>query len=454
MEKKKPLPQGLPPKPVRGGSGTGTIAPGTPTIKNLKWWICTLLFLATLINYLHRQTFSVATPEIAAEFQLTNQDIAFINNAFTAAYTVGQLLIGKLMDLLGTLAGFAVIMVVWSAAGMICGLAQGIFSFSLFRFVLGLGESGNWPVSVKAVSEWFTAKQRSLAVAYFSAGSGVGAMLAPILIAQAIIWFGWRWSFIVIGFAGFLWLPLWIWFYRSPHNHWLISKQELAEIEADVGKVSGGSKDPKLLTNTLLEWVRLLTFRQVWGVFLVRVFSDAILWFYIQWLPKYFADERGYSIEDIRNKLWIVFVPAIFAGLLGGAASGRLIRKGWDVDRARKTVMLATGLAMVSSVGVGFVESDIVAIILSSIAVLAFYGYSVNTLTLPADLVPPRLVASVSGLSGTGAGIGSIIFTYIVGVLADRQSFTPAFVLVGLLPLASLTMLFFVMGKIKRIIPA
>lgn len=426
--------------------------PPARKIKNLRWWICTLLFLATLVNYLDRQTFAVATPEIAREFHLANEDVALINNAFTAAYTIGQLVIGKVMDMLGTRAGFVAIMILWSAAGMMCSLARGMLSLSFFRFVLGLGESGNWPVSVKAVSEWFPAKQRGLAVAYFSGGSGVGAMLAPIVIAQVIIWGGWRWAFITIGLIGFLWLPLWLAFYRLPHKHSLIRTEELAEIEAELGKASSRPAPSAGILRMLGEWAGLLRYRQVWGVFLVRVFSDAILWFYIQWLPKYFADERGYSIEDIRNRLWIVFVPAVFAGLLGGAASGRLIRKGWDISKARKTVMLVAGLAMVSSSGVGFVGSDVLALILSSIAVLAFFGYSVNTLTLPADLVPPRLVASVSGLSGTGAGIGSIIFTYIVGQLADRQSFTPVFVLVGMLPLISLAMLFFVMGRVKRII--
>lgn len=420
-------------------------------MKHLKWWIATLLFVATLINYLDRQTLAVATPAIAAEFQLSNEDIAFINNAFTAAYTIGQLLTGKVMDLLGTRLGFVVIMVFWSASGILCSTARGVLSLSFFRFLLGLGEAGNWPVSVKAVSEWFPARLRGLAVAYFSSGSGVGAMLAPVVIAQIIIWAGWRWAFIVIGLTGFVWLPFWIWLYRSPRKHWLISRAELAEIEAEAAPAAGAKSQG--LATMLREWAGLLGYRQIWGVFMVRFFSDAILWFYIQWLPKYFADERGYSMEDIRNRLWIVFLPAIFAALAGGGASGWLIRRGWEISRARKTVMLVAGLAMVSSAGVGFVQSDVVAILLSSVALLAFYGYSANTLTLPADLAPPRLVASVSGLSGTGAGIGSILFTYVVGQLADQQSFTPVFVLAGMLPLASLAMLFFVMGKVRRIIP-
>jgi ACS family hexuronate transporter-like MFS transporter len=169
-------------------------------------------------------------------------------------------------------------------------------------------------------------------------------------------------------------------------------------------------------------------------------------------LPKYFVDERGYQMEDIRDRLWMVFLPAIFASFLGGGISGRLIEKGWSVNRARRTVMLVAGLAMVASIGVGFVESDITALALSSIALLSFYAYSTNTLTLPADLAPPRLVASVSGFSGMGAGLGSVLFTKLVGYVADTYSFTPVFVLVGILPLLSLAALFIVMGPVRRVV--
>lgn len=421
-------------------------------IKNLRWWICTLLFLATLVNYLDRQTLAVATPAIAKEFDLNNQDVAFINNAFTVAYTVGQLLIGRMMDLVGTRLGFALIMIVWSGAGLLCSTARGMLSLSAFRFILGFGESGNWPVSVKAVSEWFPARLRGLGVAYFSSGSGVGAMLAPIIIAQVIIWGGWRSSFLVIGGLGFLWVPVWLWFYRSPNAHRLIRSDELAELEAEKAAQPPAPKKQAGLWAMFREWGSLLRYREIWGVFFIRFFSDSILWFYIAWLPKYFADERGYAMAQIRDQLWIVFLPTTFAALLGGGASGWLIRKGWSIDRSRKTVMLVTGLLMMSSIPVGFVKSDLVAILLCTNALLAFYAYSVNTLTLPTDLVPSRLVASVSGLSGMGAGIGSVLFTYAVGRLADAQSFTPVFVLVGLLPLASLVMLFFLTGRIRRII--
>ena len=417
----------------------------------LRWWICTLLFLATLINYLDRQTFAVATPAIVEEFDLTNDDVANINIAFTSAYMVGQLVTGRVMDVLGTRAGFVLIMVFWSVSGILCSTARGIFSLSFFRFCLGLGEAGNWPASVKAISEWFPARQRGLGVAYFSGGgSGVGAMIAPLLIAQLILWTDWRWAFVIIGLAGFAWLPLWLWFYRSPHDHPHMSREELAELSDDSAS-QGDSSTVEKPEGMFTGWGAALRYRQVWGVALVRFFSDSILWFYLAWLPKYFVDERGYSMEDIRDRLWMVFLPAIFASFLGGGISGHLIKRGWSVNRARKTVMLVTGLAMVSSAGVGFAESDVTALALSSIALLSFYAYSTNTLTLPADLVAPRLVASVSGFSGMGAGLGSVLVTKLVGYIADSYSFTPVFVMVGVLPLLSLAMLFTATGPIKRI---
>ncbi len=404
-----------------------------------------------VINYLDRQSFAVATPKIASEFDLSNQDIAFINNSFTTAYAVGQLLAGRLMDVVGTRAGFVLIMAFWSAAGILCSFSSGVRSLSFFRFLLGCGEAGGIPVGVKAVSEWFPKAERSLGVAYFSSGSGIGAALAPPLIAQLIILSGWRSAFVVIGSIGFLWIIVWLWFYQSPSRHPRISQQELALIATDTTAVRQQKAQPGLGA-MLREWTGLLGYRQIRGLFMLRVFSDSVLYFYIQWLPKYFADERGYSILDIRDRLWMVFVPGFFAGLACGAAAGRLIDRGWSVDRARKIVMLAAGLPMVASVGVGLVDSDVAALALSTIALVAFYGYSVNMLTLPADLVPPRLVASVSGLSGMGAGLGSIVFTFVVGRLADEYSFTPVFILVGLLPLIALAILFFATGKVERVI--
>ena len=420
-------------------------------LKNLRWWICTLLFLATLINYLDRQTFAVATPAIVEEFGLSNDDVANINIAFTSAYMLGQLVTGRLMDVLGTRIGFLAIMLFWSISGILCSTARGIISLSVFRFLLGWGEAGNWPASVKAISEWFPTRQRGLGVAYFSGGgSGLGAMIAPVVIAQLILWTDWRWMFVIIGLTGFAWAPLWFWFYRSPDKHWLMRRDELEELQTEQAQRPEGVPTKK--QGMLAGWAEVLRYRQVWGVGLVRFFSDSILWFYLAWLPKYFVDERGYQMEDIRDRLWMVFLPAIFASFLGGGISGRLIERGWTINRARKTVMLVTGLMMVSSIGVGLVESDITALILSSIALLSFYAYSTNTLTLPADLVPSRLVASVSGISGVGAGLGSVLFTKLVGYVADTYSFTPVFVLVGILPLLSLAALFLVMGPVSRVL--
>ena len=444
-----------------------TPAPAAPrrTLKNLRWWICTLLFLATLINYLDRQTFAISTPAIVEEFGLSNDDVANINIAFTSAYMIGQLLTGRMMDVLGTRTGFVLIMIFWSVSGIFCSLARGVLSLSIFRFCLGLGEAGNWPASVKAISEWFPARQRGLGVAYFSgAGSGLGAMIAPLVIAQLILWTGsWRWAFVIIGLTGFAWLPLWFWFYRSPADHWLMPDDEKKELEEDrqadataqdrnAAQAQSAAQSPAKKQGLFAGWGVVLRYRQVWGVALVRFFSDSILWFYLAWLPKYFVDERGYNMEDIRNNLWMVFLPAIFASFAGGGISGALIRRGWSVNRARKTVMFVSGVLMVSSMGVGMVESDVAALALSSLALLSFYAYSTNTLTLPTDLASPGLVASISGFSGMGAGLGSVLFTKLVGVIADQYSFRPVFVLVGILPLLSMAALFFVTGPIKRVV--
>ncbi len=407
-----------------------------------RWWVAALLFIATTINYLDRQTFSIATPEIAAEFGLSNVDVSWIIFAFTLSYTVGQLLMGKLMDVTGARIGFVLIMAIWSAAGMATAAARSVLEFGVFRFVLGIGESGNWPVSVKTIAEWFPACQRSLGIAFFTSGTTLGNVVAPLLIGQLIIAHGWRTAFVVIGAVGFLWIPLWLVFYRSPADHPRVSAEELAELDTP----------KKAESKSFAEWVSLLRYRQVWGVTLVRFFTDSVLYFYIAWLPKYLADERAFTMEDIRDYLPLVFVPTVVFAFIGGGVAGKLIARGWSVDRARKIAMLFPGITMCSSVAMGYVESDGLALAIAATALCSFYAISIQALTLPTDLVPPRLVGSVSGLSGFGAGFGFLIFNYAVGQVADLYGFRPVFVMVGLLPIGALLMLYGVMGKIERVI--
>ena len=395
--------------------------------QSFRWTIAGLLFLATFINYIDRQTFSIASPLLAKLYHLSNNDIANIILAFTLAYTIGQVLAGKLIDVLGTRGGFALIMLVWSVAGAATAWAGSVFGFAAWRFVLGLGEAGNWPASIKAVAEWFSPRQRALGNAIFSAGSSVGAIAAPPLLGLMIQRWGWQSAFLVTGTLGLLWLLLWLPLYRP-------GPEAVAVAEKPKG-----------------EFWRVLSYRPVWGLILVRFFTDPVWWFYISWLPKYMADERGFGMKEIAAQLWIPYVTSAFGGLVSGDVTSRLIRRGWSPNRARKTVMTASALLMLAGFWVASVASATLALLLVSVAVFGFYAFAVNTHAIVADLFPSRLVASVSGISGLGAGVGFMIFTKVVGMVADRYSFAPVFVIAGLMPLVALFALLVIMGPVRRL---
>lgn len=405
-------------------------APATEAGPSFRWVIAGLLFLATFINYIDRQTFAIASPLLAKTYNLSNDDIANIILGFTLAYTIGQVLAGKLIDGLGTRGGFAVIMLVWSLAGAATASARSVFGFTFWRTVLGLGEAGNWPACVKAVAEWFTPQQRALGNAIFSAGSSLGAILAPFLIGRMIIHWGWQWSFVVTGASGLLWLLLWLPLYRP-------------------GPEARGAPVPTEKPRS--EFWKLLRYRPVWGLILVRFFTDPVWWFFIAWLPKYMADERGFGMKDISDWLAIPYATSAFGGFASGWVTAGLIRRGLNPDRARKAVMTVAALLMLTSFWVAKVASWWVALWLVSVAVFGFYAFAVNTHAIVSDLFPTRLVASVSGISALGAGVGSIIFTKVVGLVADKYSFAPVFVIAGLMPLVALFALLVVMGPVRRV---
>lgn len=391
-----------------------------------RWVIAGLLFAATFINYLDRQTFSIAAPLLAKLFHLSNNDIANIILAFTLAYTIGQVVAGELMDALGTKVGFALVMLVWSIAGAATSQASSIAGFSSWRFLLGLGEAGNWPASVKAVAEWFTARQRALGNAIFSAGSSAGAIAAPPLLAFLITRWGWQSAFIVTGASGLLWVALWLPLYRS-------------------APLAAPARQPRAA-----RVLHLLRYRSVWGLVLVRFFTDPVWWFYISWLPKYMADERGFAMSDIAQKLWIPYSTSAFGGLASGALTSRLIRAGWSTASARKAVMTCAAALMTAGCWVGRVASADTALWLASVAVFGFYAFVVNTHAIVSDVFPTDVTASVSGISGLGAGVGFMIFAKIVGIVADRYSFGPVFVMAGLMPLVALVALFLLLGPVRQ----
>ncbi|MCW5978187.1 MAG: MFS transporter [Bryobacteraceae bacterium] len=399
---------------------------------HLRWWIAGLLFLATIINYVDRQALSVLAPLLRDEFGMSNTDYSRIVSAFMLAYLIMQTGSGRLMDWVGTRAGFSLCIAWWSAAAMLHAAARSALSFGLFRFLLGLGEAGNWPGGVKAVSEWFPARERAFAIGFFNSGSTLGAVIAPPLVAWLAIHYGWGNAFLITGALGFVWLALWLPLYRTPDRHPWITAPELDHIRS--GRESAGLAER-------IRWVRLFSYRQVWGLVLGRMLADPVWWFYVFWLPEYLKRERQFSLAMIGYFAWIPFLGATVGCLVGGAASGWLIRRGMPVLRARKTVMFASAVLMMSGIPAVLATDANVAIALITVATFAYSTWAANILTLPADLFPPGIVASVSGLSGTGAATGGMVFTLVIGAVVDRFSYLPVFTAAGLMPLAAFALI-------------
>jgi ACS family hexuronate transporter-like MFS transporter len=407
-------------------------------IRHLRWWLVFLLFLATIINYLDRQTLSVLAPLLRDRFGMSNSDYSRILFAFLLAYCIMQSGSGVLMDRLGTRAGFALALGWWSIAATLHSLAGSVLSFGILRFLLGMGEGGNWPGAVKAVSEWFPAKQRAFAIGFFNSGSCLGAVLAPPLVAWIALHWGWRMAFLVTGGSGFLLLVAWIVMYHPPQNHPWVSQAELDIIrhrrDASIGVTDPEGPQADEMPHSR-RWVSLLRNPQVWTLIISRMLADPVWWFYVFWLPEYFRRERDFSLAMIGYLLWIPFLTADLGNFFGGGLSGYLIRRGRPVLRARKSVMLISAVAMLAGIPAVFSASASLALVLISLATFAYASWAANILTLPTDLFPQHVVASVSGMSGTGAALGGMLFMLITGVVVDHYSYVPIFLAAGLMPL-------------------
>ena len=415
-------------------------------LSGLRWWIVGLVFLATLINYIDRSTISVLAPVITRDLGLTNTQFGGIITWFLLAYTISQGLSGKLYDRIGTRLGFVLSITVWSIAAMAHAFARGVGSLSLFRFALGLGEAGNWPGAAKTVAEWFPARQRAFGMAIFNSGAAIGALVAPPLIIALQLRYGWQTTFIVTGTLGFFWLFLWLLFYQSPEKHRWITKEELELIREDRRVETRRDGD-----SSKYRWRDLLRYRQVWAIVLARFVTDPIWWLYITWLPKYLADARGFSLTKIALFAWVPYVAADAGSLSGGWLSGHLIARGWSVDRARKTVILIAACLMPAGILAAFVNDPLIALALIGIVLFGFQVWINNVQTLPSDFFPNEAVASVAGLGGTGAGIGSMIFILTTGWVVDHFSYVPILVTAGLLAPVGTVVLFTLSGKIEEL---
>ncbi len=394
----------------------------------LRWWIASLLFASTVINYIDRQTLSVLAPFLKQEYQWSNTDFATVLIAFRIAYTIGQAASGRALDWLGTRWGLALSVAFYSLIASLTSLARGIVSFRVFRFLLGIGESANWPGATKAVSEWFPAKERGWAVAMFDSGSSIGGVIAPFLVLYIYKTFNsWRPAFIITGCLGFLWILAWLSIYRPPDEHPGITPEELQKIRHGRGSETGANNLPNV------RWAQLLGYRQTWGIMLARFLLDPYWFMVAEWFALYLMS-KGFQIEQSVLGFWAPFLGADLGNFFGGALSSWWIARGWAVGKARRTVFLVLGPSMLILIMAVYTSSYMIMILLFAYATFAYAACSTMFLAAPADVFHSRAVGSVSGVSGTAAGIGTLISTYLIGVVTDRISFQPVIIAASIIP--------------------
>ena len=401
---------------------------GGGRVGRLRWAICALLFFATTINYIDRQVLGILAPSLQKEIGWNEVEYGYIVTAFQAAYAIGMLVAGRLLDLLGTRLGFAAAIVLWSLAAMAHALARTPLGFGMARFALGLGESGNFPAAIKTVAEWFPRRQRAFATGIFNAGSNLGAVVAPAIVPWIALTWSWQWAFVITGAIGFLWLAAWWLLYAPPESHPRLTRAEFAYIRSDPEESA-----------TPIPWLRLVEHREAWAFALGKFMTDPIWWFYLYWIPKFLNENHGLTLSKLGPPLITIYLVADVGSIGGGWLSSHLLRRGWSVNAARKTAMLVCGLSVTPIVFASQVSSLWLAVALISLAAAAHQGFSANLFTLASDTFPRRAVGSVVGLGGMCGAVGGMLVATAAGWLLQLTgSYHALFVLAGGAYLAAL----------------
>jgi MFS transporter, ACS family, hexuronate transporter len=390
-------------------------------MKNIRWFIAALLFLASVINYIDRQTLSVVAPQLTKELHMSPVQYSNVLQAFLIAYTIMYLGSGFLVDRWGTKVSLAVFMAFWSVSNMLHAFARTPFQLGIFRALLGIGEPGNFMAGFKAISEWFPPKERAFVNGLQNGGASIGAIIAPPLIVWLTIKFDWRMSFVITGAFGLIWLIGWLTVYGAP---------PLA-----------------VATVTPLPKSELLLLPQTWGLLFAKFFSDPVWWFYLFWLPKYLVEQRHFSMVQMGMLAWLPYLSADLGAFGGGIASGWLIKRGYEPVRARKMALLPCALIMPLSVLIPG-GSSAVAMVLISVVTFAHMAWKTNLMTLTNDIYPVGVVGSVSGIIAFGSGVGSTLFTNLTGQVVEHYSYTAIFVIMGFLhPLSYVIVRYFIKNE-------
>ncbi len=397
-------------------------------IPRLRWIIAGMLFLATMINYTDRLALSVVSTDLRREFGMNEQDYSHIVSLFMLAYAIMYAGSGFIVDRLGTRIGYAVFIFSWSVAAMGHAFAHGKWSLAAWRFLLGLSEPGNWPAAAKAIGEWFPARQRALGMGIFNAGSSAGSALAPPVVAFLTIHYGWKFAFVFTGSLGLLWLVIWLTLYNPPHRNRWVTAQEYAEIKDHVRPPEEAAP-----VKTAVDWKHIIRQPGCYSLILARFFTDPVIYFVIFWLPEYLRKERGFDLEMVGKYAWVPFVFADIGYIFGGWLSGRLMRAGWTLPKARKFSMGVGAACLPFAIAAPLVPNAAMA--LAAISFMGF-GHAVwvaNLQTLPTDLFKATEMGTATGFTGMGGAIGGALANLGTGWIVQNFSYAPVFALAGLM---------------------
>lgn len=424
---------------------TPSQAPGGPPplrpATNVRWVICALLFFATTINYIDRQIIGILKPTLQAELGWSEVDYGTIVFWFQAAYGLGLLACGPIIDRIGSKLGYAGAIAIWSVAAMLHALARTPGHFALARFGLGLGEAANFPAAIKSVAEWFPKKERALAAGILNAGANVGAIATPIIVPVLAIQLGWQAAFIITGLLGFGWLAIWLFYYRAPAQHKSVSPSELAHINADA---------PPMETEPAIPWLHLFRHRGTWAFMAGKFLTDPVWYLFLFWLPDFFAKRHGLDLMSFGPPLIAVYLLADVGSIGGGWLSSWFIKRGMSVNAGRKLAMLICALCVLPIFAASTVSGLWTAVAIIGLAAAAHQGWSSNLYTMVSDTFPRRAVASVVGIGGAAGAVGGMLMsTYVGRVLETVGSYAPVFVWAGSAYLVALALIHLLVPRLE-----
>lgn len=418
-------------------------------LKGLRWWVIALICIATVINYIDRTAFGVMWPEMGKDLGMDESDYAVMLNVFMVTYALGKFLSGKLYDQIGTRLGFVFSIALWSAAAILHAFAKGLLSLSVVRAILGLGEAGNWPGAVKSNGEWHPIKERAIAQGIFNAGASLGSVIAPALIAFLYAQFGWRTTFIILGLTGFVWILPWLIINKAkPEKHPWITEEEKQMILSD--RISTGAETKK---EKGLPLIKILGYKESWGVLVSRFFIEPIWWLFVGWMPLYLNSKFGFSIEEIGSTIWISYLGGMAGSILGGWYCGKLMEK-HSVDYSRKLSILIGGVFIfLGLMGIIFFVKGNNPMTFIYIVAIVLFGFQFaigNIQTLSSDLLKGPSVGTLAGLAGTIAAVSVIIMNWLIPKITT-VSYTPAFIIIAVLAPLSVLSIYILIRKIKPV---